>query len=105
MTAPSTTPAPSDLGTGPADPISAATGPRLSRYRMRADRHGLHLHAGEVVLCAPYEPVALNMVVVVRCESDGHSPGALLSTSEVEYLGTTSEPLGPCSWGTPGPRR
>ena len=105
MTAPSPTPASSDLDAGPAHPITGDPGPRLSRYRMRGDRHGLKLRAGEVVLCTPYEPAALNMIVVVRCESDGHSPGALLSTSEVEYLGTTSEPLGPCSWGTPGPRR
>jgi hypothetical protein len=77
---------------------------RLSRYRMRSDRPGLNLRAGEIVLCAPYEPAELNMLVLVRCETDGHSPGALLSVSEVEYLEQTHEVLGPCAWGRPGVR-
>ncbi|MHC5560681.1 hypothetical protein [Kocuria sp. U4B] len=77
---------------------------RLSRYRMRTDRPGLNLRAGETVLCTPYEPAELNMLVLVRCETDGHSPGALLSVSEVEYLEPTPELLGPCAWGKPGVR-
>ncbi|MEX5298425.1 hypothetical protein RCG67_06560 [Kocuria sp. CPCC 205292] len=83
----------------------ASTPPRVSRYRMQVDRPGLDLRAGETVLCAPYEPAELNMVVVVRCEADGHSPGALLPLGEVEHLGPTDEHLGPCSWGKPGVRR
>lgn len=84
---------------------ATSSGPlRLSRYRMRADRPGLNLRAGEIVLCVPYEPVELNMLVLVRCETDGHSPGALLPVGEVEYLGPTHEILGPCAWGRPGVR-
>jgi len=71
---------------------------------MRSDRPGLNLRAGETVLCAPYEPAELNMLVLVRCEADGHSPGALLSVGEVEYLEPTGETLGPCAWGRPGVR-
>ena len=77
---------------------------RLSRYRMRADRPGLRLRAGETVLCAPYAPTESHMLVLVRCETDGHNPGVLLSVAEVEYLGPTEEILGPCAWGRPGVR-
>lgn len=78
--------------------------PRLARYRMRVDRQGLSLRAGEIVLCTPYEPAELDMVVLVRCEADGHSPGALLPSQEVEHLEVTAEALGPFSWGRPGVR-
>lgn len=77
---------------------------RLSRYRMRADRHGLRLRAGEIVLCVPYESSDPDVLVLVRCEADGHGPGALLSAREVEHLGPTEEALGPFSWGKPGVR-
>lgn len=97
MTAHSLTPAPPST-------TSAAAAPRVSRYRMQVDRPGLHLRAGETVLGIPYEPADLGMVVVVRCETDGHSPGALLPAGEVEDLGPTGEHLGPCSWGKPGVR-
>ncbi len=91
-------------GLSPA-PRPDAAPPLVSRYRMRVDRPGLDLRAGETVLCAPYEPAELDMVVVVRCEADGHSPGALLPLGELEHLGATDEHLGPCSWGRPGVRR
>ncbi|MFI7742627.1 hypothetical protein [Kocuria rhizosphaericola] len=93
------------LSPAPRPERSAAAPPRVSRYRMQVDRPGLDLRAGETVLCAPYEPAELNMVVVVRCEADGHSPGALLPLGELEHLGPTGERLGPCSWGKPGVRR
>ncbi|KLU09748.1 hypothetical protein [Kocuria sp. SM24M-10] len=83
---------------GRRDPI------RLSRYRMRADRPGLRLRAGETVLCALYAPTESHLLVLVRCETDGHNPGVLLSVAEVEYLGPTEEILGPCAWGRPGVR-
>lgn len=97
MTAHSLTPAP--LST-----TSEAAAPRVFRYRMLGDRPGLDLRAGETVLGIPYEPAHLDMVVVVRCEADGHSPGALLSAGEVEDLGPTGEHIGPFSWGRPGVR-
>ena len=78
--------------------------PRLARYRMRVDRQGLRLRAGEIVLGAPYGPAAPDMVVLVRCEADGHSPGALIPSQEVEHLEATDEALGPFSWGRPGVR-
>ncbi|GAB2628684.1 hypothetical protein GCM10009696_36770 [Kocuria himachalensis] len=76
----------------------------MSRYRMRTERPGLHLRTGEILLGTPYEPSSLNMVVVVRCEADGHSPGALLPLAELEDLGPAGEALGPFSWGRPGVR-
>lgn len=33
------------------------------------------------------------MVVLVRCESDVHSPGALISADEVDYIGPYLEPM------------
>jgi hypothetical protein len=64
----------------------------------------LNLHAGEIVLCAPYQPAGQTMVVLVRCEADGHNPGALLPVEELEDLGPTGQTLGPGSWGKPGVR-
>lgn len=111
MTAPHPVPAPDrfettahDHGADAADPVVARATPRLSRYRMHTDRPGLHLRAGEVILGTPYEPAGSTMVVLVRCETDGHNPGALLSTDELEDLGPTDQLLGPCSWGKPGVR-
>ncbi|MEX5270229.1 hypothetical protein [Kocuria sabuli] len=78
--------------------------PRLSRYRLRTDRPGLSLRAGEVILGAPYESDDSAMVVLVRCETDGHNPGVVLSREELEDLGPTAQLLGPCSWGKPGVR-
>lgn len=101
MTAPVLPPAPRDVRPCAASPSIA---PQVSRYRMRSDRPGLSLRAGEIVLCAPYAPAERNMLVLVRCEVDGHGPGALLSVNEVEHLGLTGETLGPCSWGKPGVR-
>ncbi|WP_460669497.1 hypothetical protein [Kocuria himachalensis] len=40
----------------------------------------------------------------MRCEADGHSPGALLPLAELEDLGPAGEALGPFSWGRPGVR-
>lgn len=88
-----------------AAPVTARTTPQLSRYRMHADRPGLHLRAGEVLLGIPYESTDPKMVMPVRCESDGHNPGALLPTDELEHLGTTDQLLGPCSWGKSGVRQ
>lgn len=76
----------------------------LSRYRMRTDRAGLKLRAGEIVLCAAYEPADLGMVVLVRCESDGHSPGALISAEDVNYIGPHLAPMALAAWHTPGQR-
>jgi hypothetical protein len=78
---------------------------RLSRCRVRADRAGLNLRAGETVLCAPYEPSELGMVVLVRCEVDGHRPGVLISASSVEYLELATEPVAGRGWDRPGMRR
>ncbi|MEX5303505.1 hypothetical protein [Kocuria sabuli] len=86
------------------DPTPWVETSRLSRYRMRTDRAGLHLQSGEIVLCAPYEPAVLKMVVLVRCEADGYSPGALISTSEVSYIGPATEPLVMTLWDKPGKR-
>jgi hypothetical protein len=77
---------------------------RLFRCRMRVDRPGLHLRAGETVLCSPYEPVELGMVVLVRCEVDGHTPGALISADEVDYLEPALEPMVLGRWDKPGTR-
>jgi hypothetical protein len=40
----------------------------------------------------------------VPCERDGHNPGTLLSTEELECLGPTGQRLGPYSWGKAGVR-
>ena len=93
------------IGVGPVvDPVASITVSHVARYRMRTDRAGLSLRAGEVVLCAPYEPVELGMVVLVRCEADGYSPGALIPASAVEYLEPVDASLEPFVWGTPGVR-
>ncbi|GGG72052.1 hypothetical protein GCM10011374_41000 [Kocuria dechangensis] len=86
------------------DPTPSVDVSRLSRYRMRADRPGLDLRAGESVLCAAYEPAGLGLVVLVRCEADGHSPGALIPVEELEYLGPAPEPLAQGAWSRPGTR-
>ena len=77
---------------------------RLCRYRVLVDRPGLDLRAGETVLCAPYDPVELGMVVLVRCEADGHTPGALITANEVEYLESALEPVVLGGWDKPGTR-
>lgn len=87
-----------------AAPSSASGKARLSRYRMHADRPGLRLRAGEVILGIPYALAGATMVMPVRCESDGHNPGSLLSPEELEDLGPTDQLLGPCSWGKAGVR-
>ncbi|WP_309057996.1 hypothetical protein [Streptomyces sp.] len=93
------------IGVGPVvDPISSITVSHVARYRMRTDRAGLNLRAGEMVLCSPYDPVELGMVVLVRCEADGYSPGALVPASDVEYLEPAGPSYGPFVWGTPGVR-
>ncbi|MFI7483649.1 hypothetical protein ACH9EU_14700 [Kocuria sp. M1R5S2] len=79
-------------------------GARLIRFRVRADHHGLRLRAGESVLCVPYEPAELGMVVLVRCESDGHAPGALLSVRELDYVGEAGRHAGDVDWDEPGTR-
>lgn len=76
----------------------------LSRCRMRVDRPGLNLRAGETVLCAPYAPAELGMVVLVRCEVDGHTPGALISAGAVDYLEPALEPVVLGGWDKPGAR-
>ncbi|MFF0989126.1 hypothetical protein [Kocuria nitroreducens] len=91
---------PSPTGGSCADETPA----RLRRYRMLVDRPGLKLRAGELVLCADYEPAPHQAVVPVRCESDGYAPGALLSRAEVEFLERTDEVFGAMSWGRHGAR-
>ncbi len=98
-------PAPPGIGVGTDPQIRpAAPATPLSRYRVRADRPGLSLRAGETVLCAVYEPASLGMVVLVRCESDGHAPGALLPVRELELLERTGTLAGPVAWSAPGVR-
>lgn len=87
------------------DPTPSITAGSLSRCRVRADRAGLNLRAGEIVVCAVYEPADLGMVVLVRCEADGHRPGALIPADEVEVIGPALEPLGVSVWDKPGQRR
>ncbi|MHC5557573.1 hypothetical protein [Kocuria sp. U4B] len=87
-----------------AEPDRSAPSARLGRYRVRADRAGPNLRAGELVLCVPYEPVALGLVVLVRCEADGHRPGVLLPAEELEYLEPAHGRFGPCTWDEPGVR-
>jgi hypothetical protein len=71
---------------------------------MHADRPGLRLRAGEVILGVPYALAESTMVMPVRCEIDGHNPATLLSPEELEDLGPTDQLLGPCSWGKAGLR-
>lgn len=78
--------------------------PRLRRYRMLANRPGLKLNAGELVLCVDYEHAPHQTVVAVRCEADGYAPGALLARTEVEFLEQATEVFGAMSWGKPGSR-
>jgi hypothetical protein len=93
------------IGVG-TDPQIRPTAPAtpLSRYRVRSDRPGLNLRAGEIVLCAVYEPASLGMVVLVRCEADGHAPGALLPARELELIEHTGAVAGPVVWSAPGVR-
>ncbi|MFF0991408.1 hypothetical protein [Kocuria nitroreducens] len=91
-------------GADAADLGTARPTTRLSRYRMHADRPGLRLREGEVILGVPYALAESTMVMPVRCESDGHNPGALLSAEELEDLGPSDQLLGPCSWGKAGVR-
>ncbi|MHC5557472.1 hypothetical protein [Kocuria sp. U4B] len=77
---------------------------QLSRYRMRTDRPGLRLRAGEIVLGIPSEPAHPGMVALVRCETDRHNPGTVLPLHELEHIELTGETLGPGSWGRPGVR-
>ncbi|MFF0903233.1 UNVERIFIED_CONTAM: hypothetical protein RF653_06125 [Kocuria sp. CPCC 205316] len=100
-------PVPSSPGIGVGlvfDPMPWVDVSELSRYRMRVDRPGLNLRAGETVLCAPYEPAELGMVVLVHCEADGHAPGALVSTGDVDYLEPALEPVVLGGWDKPGTR-
>jgi hypothetical protein len=93
------------IGVGMAfDPIPWIEISCLSRYRMRTGRAGLNLRAGEIVLCAAYEPADLGMVVLVRCESDGHSPGVLISGEDVDYIGPYHGPMDLSAWHKPGQR-
>lgn len=85
-------------------PVPAIPAGRLSRYRVRADRPGLELEAGETVLCTPYEPTALGMVVLVRCESDDYAPGALVPVWALEFLEHTDEHADPAEWSALGRR-
>lgn len=104
---PGTGPVPISPGIGVGvvfDPMPWVDVSKLCRYRMRVDRPGLHLRAGETVLCAPYEPAELGMVVLVRCEADGHTPGALITAGEVEYLEPVLEPVVLGGWDKPGTR-
>jgi hypothetical protein len=87
-----------------AEPVAAQATPRLSRYRLRTDRPGLSLRAGEVILGAPYEPAGSALVVVAGCEADGHNPSVVLASEESEDLGSTDQLLDPYSWGKPGVR-
>lgn len=77
---------------------------RLRRYRMLADRPGLKLRAGELVLCIDYEYAPHQALVPVRCEADDYAPGALLARADVEFLEQSHEVFGPMSWGKPGAR-
>ena len=86
------------------DPMPWVDVSELSRCRMRVDRPGLNLRAGETVLCAAYEPAELGMVVLVRCEADGHTPGALISAGEVDYLEPASQAVVLGGWDKPGAR-
>lgn len=104
---PGAAPAPVSPGIGVGlvfDPTPSVDVSGLSRCRMRVDRPGLNLRAGETVLCAPYEPSELGMVVLVRCEADGHAPGALISAGEVDHLESASEPVVLSGWDKPGTR-
>ena len=104
---PGTGPVPISPGIGVGvvfDPMPWVDVSKLCRYRMRVDRPGLHLRAGETVLCAPYEPAELGMVVLGRCEADGHTPGALITAGEVEYLEPVLEPVVLGGWDKPGTR-
>lgn len=91
------------VGTSPRITPSVPAG-QLSRYRVRTDRPGLELRAGETVLCVVYEPAALGMVVLVRCESDGYAPGALMAVRELELLEPTVLLAEPAEWSVPGTR-
>lgn len=89
----------------PAPGSCAAQPPaRLRRYRMLADRPGLKLHAGELVLCIDYEYAPHQAVVPVRCEADDYAPGALLARADLEFLEHSHELFGAMSWGKPGGR-
>lgn len=92
-------------GVDAAEPVTVRVVARVSRYRMHADRPGLRLRAGEVILGIPYALVGTTMVMPVRCESDDHNPGPLLSTEELEDLGPTDQILSPRSWDRSGVRR
>ena len=83
---------------------AAQTPARLRRYRMLADRPGLKLPAGEMVLCIDYEHAPHQSVVPVRCEADDYAPGALLARTDVEFLEHSNEVLGAMSWGKHGRR-
>jgi hypothetical protein len=84
--------------------IPSVTASSLSRYRVRTARAGVDLRAGETVLCAPYEPALQGLVVLVRCETDGYSPGVLIPAATVEYLGPAPQLTDARTWSTPGAR-
>ncbi len=85
-------------------PTPAIPAGRLTRYRVRADHAGLTLRAGETVLCTPYEPATLGMVVLVRCEADSYAPGALVPLQTLEFLEHTDEVADPGQWSELGRR-
>ena len=91
------------VGTSP-QILPAVPATTLSRYRVREDRPSLNLRAGELVLCAVYEPAALGMIILVRCESDGYAPGALLAARELQFIEHTEMRAEPVAWSVPGVR-
>lgn len=91
--------------TDPATGLCVAETPvQLRRYRMLADRPGLKLRVGELVLCIDYEYAPHQALVPVRCEADDYAPGALLARADVEFLERSDEEFGAMSWGKPGRR-
>lgn len=96
---------PPGIGVGASPQVlPAVQATTLSRYRVRADRPSLSLRAGELVLCAVYEPTVLGMVVLVRCESDGYAPGALLAARDLALVEHTRMRAEPVAWSVPGVR-
>lgn len=94
-----------ELTSAPEEPSGPAVpGTRLIRFRTAVDHDGLRLRAGETVLCVPYEPAELGMVVLVRCESDGHAPGALLSVRGLVYVEEAGQYSDEGAWDDPGRR-
>lgn len=114
MSAPELAPAPPDTGPVPVlsgigagivfEPVPSVDVSGLFRCRMLTDRPELSVRAGETVLCAAYDPADLGMVVLVRCEADGHTPGALISAEEVQCLESVPVVGALGGWDKPGTR-